>query len=68
MCIRDRFLDEAYKGTVINNQELVAQDSGLIDDFVNDSSRKVYDAIAGPVVKLNHLLQAEQTLVQESWL
>ena len=48
----DQFLDEAYKGTVINNQELVAQDSGLIDDFVNDSSRKVYDAIAGPVVKL----------------
>ena len=48
----DQFLDEAYKGTVINNQELVARDSGLIDDFVNDSSRKVYDAIAGPVVKL----------------
>tara|TARA_Y200000002_G_scaffold315198_1_gene273204 strand:+ start:5244 stop:6761 length:1518 start_codon:yes stop_codon:yes gene_type:complete len=48
----DTFLDEAYKGTVINNQELVARDSGLIDDFVNKRSRKVYDAIAGPVVKL----------------
>ncbi len=48
----DDFLDEAYKGTVINNQQLVAQDSGLIDDFVNERSKKVYDAIAGPVVKL----------------